>query len=220
VNLIQLQLLTWNLLDDDSTYYPALACTGALNEAQRLFCLLSLCLEATATFTLTGGLTFYHFQTQFKDWLVPRRIRNSLGQRLRANRLIELDAVSGTWQNAVGTPVRYSLNGFDFAAIYPTPPADDYLTVTYVRSPVSLALQTDVPEIRENSHYALANFAAYTLRTPEGGQELAKFAGYLNDFLDEAQAVAKLVRAKNLDADYEMLPFELANIDRSRLTGR
>jgi hypothetical protein len=218
MTLLQIQTLTLKLLEDDGTYYPA--SLAAINEGQRLFCLLTLCLEATATFNLSAELPFYHMQSQFKDWLVPRRFRNSNGQRLRSNKLIELDAAAGNWQAATGTPVRYSLNGFDFLAIYPQPSEADYLTATYARSPTTLVLPTDVPEIRENSHYALANYAAYTLRTPEGGQELAKFVGYLNDFLDEAQAVAALVKAKNLDARYEVLPFELATLDRSQLTGR
>ena len=70
---------------------------------------------------------------------------------------------------------------------------------------------------QETSRYALANYAVYALRQPEGAQEFSKFLPYLNDFLDEATAVQKLVKAKNLDAHYEKAPFELEGMDRSRL---
>lgn len=217
MTVAQLESQVWTLLDDDGTYYPEASVLAALNEAQRFFVLISLCLEKTAALPLTAAEPFYKVLATFSDWLLPRRIQNSAGMRLRAGRLSEFAAMNRTWQQTAAMPQRYALSGLDFLSIYPQPPDADTLTVTYVHAPADLVNQNDEPEIRENSQFALANYAAYALRQPEGGQEFRKFTGYLGDFLDEAHRVAALVRAKNLDADYERLPFELALADRSRL---
>lgn len=216
MNLAQLETQVWTLLDDpQGVYYPGVR--GALNEAQRFFCLLTLCLEKTVSFPLTAGTTFYHARATYFDWLVPRRILNSLGQRMRPSKLGELDALSATWEATPGAPLRYSHTGLDFLAITPQPPVADTLAVTYAAAPPLLKNLTDTPVIPETSHFALANYAAYALRLPEGGQEFSKFLGYFNDFLDEAQRMQQLVRAKNLDTRYERMPFELERMDRSRL---
>lgn len=219
MNVAALQAQVWNLLDDDGTYYPPQNVLDALNEAQRFFCMLTLCLEKTASFPLTGGTVFYHVRQTLPDWLVPRRLLNSNGMRLRPCRLHELDAVNSGWQSTPGTPQRYALAGIDLLATYPQSAAADTLTMVYACAPAALAAQTDTPQIQENSHFALANYAAYALRQAEGGQELRKFLGYFNDFLDEAQRVQQLVKAKNRDAQYETAPFEVSLMDRSRLIG-
>lgn len=217
MNLAALETQTWTLLDDDGTYYQQPAVDAALNEAQRFFCLLTLCLETTTSFALTAETTFYHVRQALPDWLLPRRILNSNGQRLRPARFTELDAVNTNWQATPGTPQRYAHAGMDFLGIYPQPAADDVLTVVYAAAPALLVSAGDVPDIQENSHFALPNYAAYALRQAEGGQEFSKFLGYFGDFLDEAQRVQGLIRAKNLDARYERPPFELARMDRSRM---
>jgi hypothetical protein len=52
--------------------------TAAINEGQRLFVLLSLCLEATRELVLTPGVNMHHMLTeQWTDWLVPLRVRLS-----------------------------------------------------------------------------------------------------------------------------------------------
>ena len=52
------------------------AATAALNEGQRLFAWLTLCLEATRPLTLTPGLNHYWMYAEgWSDWLVPLRVR-------------------------------------------------------------------------------------------------------------------------------------------------
>lgn len=219
MNLAALEALAWNLLDDDGTYYPEPALRAALNEAQRFFCLITLCLENTTSFGLAGGQTFYHVRQAFPDWLLPRRIYNSQGMRLRPARFSDLDALNSNWQSTPGAPLRYVHAGLDFLAVTPQPTSLDSLLVVYAQAPPQMVAPTDEPAIQENSHFALANYAAYAARQVEGGQELSKFTAFFSDFLDEAQRVQKLVRAKNLDLQYEIAPFELEHMDRSRLLG-
>ena len=217
MNVAGLESTAWNLLDDNGTSYPEPVLLRALNEAQRLFCLMTLCLETTTTFTLTPNTAFYHMRAALTDWIKPRRIWNSNGQQVRAGTLSDLDAASPTWQTSSGPPVRYAHLGLDLLALYQQPAFADTLTITYAHAPALMVSPTDVPQIQENSHFALPNYAAYAVRQAEGAQEFSKFLGYFGDFLDEAQRVAALVRAKNKDLGYEMAPFELEHADRSRL---
>jgi hypothetical protein len=50
---------------------------AAINWAQRLFALLTLCLEQQQEWTLTPGVRFYHLAADpdFPDWLLPLRVR-------------------------------------------------------------------------------------------------------------------------------------------------
>ncbi len=212
-----LEQLVWTKLDDDGTAYPAANVLSALNEAQRFFALLTLCLETTATFPLAAQTAFYLIDATVSNWLRPRRVLNSRGDRLRPASFSVLDALDTNWQFAPGLPARYAQRGFNLLAIYPQPPVADALTVTFAQSPAPLVNPTDATAIPEASAFALANYAAYALRQPEGGQEFQKFVGYFNDFLDEAQRVQALVKERNLDFGYERMPFELANFDRSSL---
>lgn len=214
----QLEVLALTKLSDDGTYYPSVL--DALNEAQRFFCLLTLCLETTASFPLVATTAFYHVLPTFSDFLLMRRVLNSAGQRLRPAKLSELDALDSNWQSTPGIPTRYAMIGLDLMALYPQPAATDALTCTYAQAPVALANPGDVPAIPARSHYSLSNYAAYASREPEGGQEFAKFQGFFNDFLDEAQEIQELMKARNLDLRYEKNPFELAGVDRSTLTVR
>lgn len=217
MDVAQLETLVWDILDDTGTYYPAANVLAALNEAQRLFCLVTLCLETTASFSLTSATAWYHVLPQFPDFLLARRLVSSTGARLRPSRIDVLNALNTNWRNSPGAPIRYAVLGMDLLAVYNQPAGADSLTLTYAQAPPALVNPTDAPAIRETSHFALANYAAYACRQPEGGQEFAKFLPYLNTFLDEATAVQKLVKAKNLDANYEKPPFELEAMDRSRL---
>lgn len=212
MDVTTLEGLVWTKLNDGGgVYYPS--ALGALNEGQRLFVLLSLCLEATESFTLTANQLSYNILGTLPDFVLPRRIYNSAGQQMRPATIAELEALDSDWQATTGTPYRYVVRGLDWLAVYPQPAAADTLSIVYARCPVGMVLGTDVPEIRVASQYALVNFAAYVLRNPEGGQEMSKFAGYFQEFLAEAQKVGDLVRARNRGSGFETKgPFELERV--------
>jgi hypothetical protein len=212
MTLTTLELLTLGKLNDSTgTYYPDTS--GALNEAQRVFVLLSLCLEKTASFALTGGQLSYNVLTQLPDFVLPRRVYNSSGQQMRPATIAQLEALDSDWQGTAGVPLRYVARGLDWLAVYPQPPSADTLSIVYACCPTTLAAGDDTPGIRMQSQYSLVNYASWALRQPEGGQEFAKFAGYLKEFMGEAVRVAALVRERNKDAGYETVgPFELERV--------
>jgi hypothetical protein len=61
--------------------------TNALNWAQRLFVLLTLCIEDQREWTLTPGVQHYHMllDPMFPDWLMPLRVRLSNNLSMQAS---------------------------------------------------------------------------------------------------------------------------------------
>ena len=207
-----MERLVWQKLNDPGgVYYPS--ALGALNEAQRLFALITLSLETTAPFALAANTFSSQILPQLPDLILVRRVYNSLGAQLRPVTIGELAALDSTWQLTMGTPTRYVTRGINWIGVYPQPETDDTLSIVYARAPQALTGGDSVPEIRSVSHIALVNFAAWALRQPEGAQEFAKFAGYQAEFMMEAKKVADLVRERNRDLGFETVqPFELTRV--------
>lgn len=188
---------------------------AVINEGQELASLLTLCLETVATLTLTAATTFGSLRAAFPDFLCPLRL-SIAGARIRPATLAELDAEAEGWQASPGTPERYCTMGFNFYAVTPQPAIDTAADFVYARSPAPLVLD-DFPELPEEYHQSLVDFGKYRLRLKEGGQGLARGMVSLNRFLDDMTRLGDYVRARSRAARYDVLPFELALFDRSRL---
>ena len=219
MTVAELQARTLARLDDSGVYYPANEVLWAIEEGQRVFALLTLCLERTASLTLAGGTVFYRMLTQYTDWLLPLRVRvgGLYGGKVAPARLADLDARSLTWQAEEGTPARYAHLGFDFLALHPHPAgAGTSLDVTYARCPAAMNANSTL-EIPEEYHADLIDYAIPALRAKEGGQEFQSSLKYLERFLEGAQKMGDYVRARNVAAGYDRGPFELKAFDRSKL---
>lgn len=208
-------------LNEDSAtpvFYSISEALWALNAAQRMFVLLTLCLEATGTLDLDAGTAHYRLLSTFSDFLLPLRVRvaGSGGLRVRPSRLAELDALSPTWQAAAGTPERYACVGFDHFSIYKQPVGGTSLDVTYARCPGAIA-RSSTPEIRGEYHPALIDGAIPLLRLQEGGQEFRKSLRYFERFLKAAAKMGNYVRARNLAERYDRVPPDIERMDLSRL---
>lgn len=199
------------------TSYPTLEIIAALNEAQRLFCLLTLALEVTAAWAPAIATTFFHMLTIFSDWIAPLRIATSTGAKVRPSGLEELTALDSQWIASPGNPYRYVHVGADLLGLYQQLLAGATLNVTYARCPVVMVNDTDVPEIPAEYHPELVKFAIYRCRQMEGGEEFAKTLPMLDEYLDAAQKFADYVRERNQGTRYDNLPFELSSFDRSAL---
>jgi hypothetical protein len=198
-------------------YYDASEALTALNQAQRLFAFLTLCLETTGSMSLTAGTAWYTMLDTFSDWLLPLRIRVTGGGKVLPARVQELNALSTTWQAAAGTPERYCALGFELMAIYKQPGSGGTsLDVTYARSPAVMT-SASTPEAPEEAHAALIDGAIPLMRAKEGAQELGKSLPFFDRFLQECQKHANFVRARNLAQRYDRQPFELQRFDKSKL---
>jgi hypothetical protein len=200
-------------------YYPAAEITAALNEADRLFVLLTLGLERTTTWSVTAATPFFHMLTVFPDWIAPLRIRTATGAKVRPARLEDLTSLDPGWMAQPGAPVRYAALGADFLAVYPQPAQAVTLTVTYARSPVAMVSPAATPETPAEYHPIYVDYAVNRLRQVEGGQEFQKSLPYLGSFMQGASRYAGYVRARNLGSRYDKLPYELELFDRSAMLG-
>jgi hypothetical protein len=191
---------------------------AAINEGQELAAWLTLCLETTATLTLSANGVFYALRSQIPDFLVPLRLTGPHG-RIRPATISDLDALNPQWQSwawTAGTQERYFTLGFSFFGITPQPVEDMTATLTYAKAPAQLVGDA-FPEIPEMYHHWLVNYGIYRIKVKEGGQSLERGMRYLNEFLDEMMKLGDYVRARSRAAKYDTLPFELALFDRSRL---
>jgi hypothetical protein len=206
-------------LDEDTanpSYYTTADSGQAVNWAQRLFVLLTLCLEDSDTLTLTPTTAWYSIRAQVSDWLLPLRLEYG-GAKLRPARLADLDALSAAWQATPGDPERYACLGLDLTALYKQPGEAGTLDLTYAKAPARMVAAADVPEIPAQYHDTLAGAAIALLRMREGGQEMAKAQTLLRPFWAGAQELARYVRQRSLDLRYDRLPPELERFDASRL---
>jgi hypothetical protein len=197
-------------------YYTAGDATQAINWAQRLFTLLTLCLETTGTLTLAGATVWYTVRTQVPDWLLPLRLEYA-GAKLRPARLSELDALATAWQATAGAPERYACLGLDLLAIYKQLAGAGSLDLIYAKVPVRMTGSADVPEIPAAYHGVLPGAAIALARLREGGQEMAKAQPLLRPFWAAAQEVSRYTRQRSLDLRYDRIPPELERFDMSRL---
>jgi hypothetical protein len=247
----ELQSRTLQRLDEDPTgavvgYYTAQEVKDALNDAQLLFCFLSLCLETSALFRLETGVNFYPLLSPLPDFMLPLRVNlattagsaarhndprsndplfndetailSGSGGRLRPVRLADLDARDANWLTKRETPERYGCLGFDLCYVSPAPDVEGYQAlITYARSPSVMVGDDDAPEIPENYHAALIDYAVPTLRTKEGAGELSKELDTLRRYLGACGELAGYVRTRSLALRYDKLPFEIERYDASRL---
>ena len=201
------------------TFYPVTEITAALNEADRMFCLLTLALEKTVLWTAPAATAITRMLLAFPDWMVPLRLANEFGAPIRPCRLHDLWALDSQWPIAAGDPIRYATAGSNLLALYPQPVAPQDIFVTYVRSPLGLVLDADTPETPTEYHPAYIPYAIYRLRQVEGGEPFAASLPLFATFLDAATEYNVFMRTRNIGAGYDAVPMELKLYDRSALIG-
>lgn len=217
MNLAQLRTHTLERLDEDPTNpqsWTAAEVTAALNEAQMLLALLTLCLETKATITLSG-LPFLSILDQLPDWIVPLRLRQGTA-KVRPVRLADLDALNPQWSSVASglTLQRYGSVGFGLLFLDPAPAGT--AEVVYANAPAVLVLDTDIPAVPERTHPALIAYATYRLREKQGGSEFAAGLAGLSEFMAVAKVLGVQIRARSLGQRYDTLPVELTHMDLSR----
>lgn len=206
-------------IDDDGSYYTSSERTHALNVALRLFALITLCVERTATFTLASSQAFYTIAASpisITDFIVPLGLTVA-GARVRPATIADLNLYSTSWRATAGTPAYYAQHGYSLFAITPQP-ANGTTTVdlTYAAVPAALAINGDAPEIPAEQHPCLLDFAQWWLRAKEGGAEFGTTKEMLDRFLDAAQKYATFVSARSKAQLYDRTPPDITEFDRSR----
>src|SRR6266536_6164436 len=173
MNVGTIKSRVWQRLDDNVTpgiYYTPTAVLDAINEGQRLWCLLTLALERTVSLTLTGGQAEYTnlralITAAGQSYIVPLRMSiTSSGARIRPSTPHELDALSDSWLGTVGTPERYVTRGFNYLGVYPQPAGNTGVQMIVAAEPALLTVDGNTPAIPEEHHPDLVDWCEYRLR--------------------------------------------------------
>ena len=189
---------------------------AALNEAQQLFVLMTLCLEAEVSLPILSTAYEYDAATTAPNWLVCLAIRRSDGVKVQPSNLGEMAALNPNWQatTASSAPNRYAVAGF--SKLYFTPQINGTLTATYARAPLTIS-SGQGPEIPEEYQPALLDYAQPRLRLHQGAQLLAADVGHLEQFFNQAKMLAGYMRRRAMDLRYDVLPMELKAPDFARV---
>jgi hypothetical protein len=194
-----------------SVFWSRAEILAYLNEGQRLFAAMTLCLESTASYQTTGQ-AFAYLRPAIPDFFLPLRVTNAAGRKVRPARLTDLAAVSDTWPlDQAGEVARYWV-GAQLAAFWPV--VVETLSIVYVREP-AVMMEVSSFELRDDDVTGLEHFSVWRARFKEGGQELAKDLPLLRQFLDGAQKRAEETRIRNTALSLDSMPWERANFDRS-----
>lgn len=206
--------------DSGGVFYLTSEVTSAINKAQRIFAFLSHCIERSATLTLVADQYNYKLKddSDFATFLLPLRAVCN-GARLQSRTVGWMDAKNTRWRLKRDTPTDYAMLGFDLLFCYPTPDASGFeIDLTFVAEPVALSSGSDVPEIFEEDHPALIDFAIYWLRLKEGGLESQNTMPMLKRFLEAASMRAAAQRAQGLAQKFDrIVTFDLASVDQAAL---
>lgn len=210
---------TYKRLDedpDDPAYFTTTEVLNALNVGLRVMALLTLCIERTANFTITAATCWHTILDQLADCIKIFRVRKG-ATRLQPTTFHEQDCYSAAWEATAGAVQVYLTIGCNLLAITPQPAGGDTLSITYAACPATLTADGDVPEVPEEYHQDLIDFALFYLRLKEGGLELKNAMANLMAFYDGALKLATYVRARCQAQDYDIAPpFDIQARDRSR----
>ncbi len=220
MTLSQLRNQTLQRLNESTSspaWWTAAMVDAAVNEALMAFVLLTLCLEKTATFTITGGNNFVTPMSTATDWFLPVRVRNAGGAKLYPGVIDDFHAESVDWQAQRAIPRKYAALGCNLLAFFPVEAENSSVSIVYAYSPTRLTGEDHVPAIPEEDHPALSDYALWRCEVKAGGADLASAAARLESFLNQAARRASQVRARNLAQGYDRIPTEISQADISRI---
>lgn len=186
---------------------------AALNQAQRLFAFLTLCIERSVSLALESSV-FFGSQLP-SDWVLPLRIKDTTlaaapsNAKVHPARLEDFIAENLWWQYDVGLPKRYAVLGSSGLVIFPAAAAPGgSVRVRYAAMPVLMDSDGDIPEIPAEYHNTLADWAVVRLRCKEGGQEFMKEMARSQHFFEDAKKLALWTRSRYLGLGYDTVPSE------------
>lgn len=199
---------------DDPVTFTAAEAGNALNEGQRIFAFITLCLESNVTFTPTRGVAFYRLLLSYSDWLVPVRVVQASGQRVSPATVTELALFDSAWTSNTGAASHYGCQGYDLFFVRGTGAP---VGITYARLPATMTGDGDSPEIVDAFHATLIDYAVTRCRLKQGGQEFAKTLPQFKRYWDAMSKCAADTMARAIAAENDRLPFELGHFNPAAL---
>lgn len=173
---------------------------NAIAQVMRLWCWLTLALEASGSITIDETVVSSSFTAA--DFIAPIRIDFD-GRRLDRASLTELDAGNAAWIATRGRPSQVcwlAPNLFFFDRI---PAGISSASMRYA------AIASDISQIPADRHELIAIGAAARVRVKEGGQYFPKTLEYLDRFVEGVSIDNARARTRSLEQGHMVQPLEL-----------
>lgn len=190
-------------------FHTAAEAGDAINAAQGVFALLTLCLEDVASVPVAAGSLITATSVAAPRLIAPLRVELN-GTRLQPGTLADFAALNPAWMDLseLSTPQRYAMAGWNGLLLFPVSDSDIDIAVRFATAPVALVADSDVPAIPEEDHSALPGYANFRLALKEGAEPLNAAVPGLRRFLATAQRRMDLVRSRSVTLHYDTEPTE------------
>lgn len=211
MTLLEIRTQVLRRMDEDTTspvYVTAQLVDQAINEGLNIFSTLTLCVEKSATITITDTFTDM-IAAAVPRLIVPLKLYRG-ATRIHPERSPGAFAAAEVfWRTQTGAAKRYAMMGATLLVLDLKPTSGTNYTMTYAATAGSVAADGDVPEIPLEDHSALVDFAVWRLLAISGGAEFVAAASARDRFLDIAKKRAGLIRVRFQQLGYDRTPPEL-----------
>jgi hypothetical protein len=137
-----------------------------INEGLRRFVRETLCLHDVSTLTTAAGTAAYPLPA---DSLNPPNVHQVIWDKYVLHPMSYLETRDlNSYLHTSGSPTSFYFNNGQLC-LYPVPDSAKELKIVYYNKPAELSADDDVPEIPEEFHEALANYAAYQIMRSDRG---------------------------------------------------
>jgi len=209
-------------LDEDGVFRSNSEIDQAIDEAQKVLCILTGCFSRFSSIDIFNGKAIYSFPY---DFFLPLRLSID-NQRIWPTTLRSISRYNHSWFDDTGTPVYYfMLSGLGETGncpqgrlganqfwLYPRPNQDKILHIDYVYFPHNLHEDLE-PEIPEAFHKLYEDYACYLCLLKEKGSDYVEKALYIfEDFMGKITLLRDLISKQYQGADFSFLPFEWRKI--------
>lgn len=137
-----------------------------INEGLRRFVRETLCLNDTFVTTTAAGIAAY---TLPADSLNPPKVHQVTWDCYVLHPMTYLETRDlNSYLHSTGSPSSFYIDE-NKVFLYPIPDSAKEMNIVYYKKPATLSADDDVPEIPEEFHEALANYAAYQIMRSDRG---------------------------------------------------
>lgn len=183
---------------------------ASINEGYRMLALATQGCELTYSFTYNASAHFAYIRSNL---IAPLAVTWN-GTRLFPTRVADWDDLSSTWvSDAAGTPQYYAFTNtfteWPELWLYERPSTTATVQLTYAAIPDLLTMDTDVPRLPAEHHYAVVWWAyTWELLKERGAIFVNKAFQTVQKFVEEANALRQYVYTRTPDRDWLMPPLE------------
>lgn len=211
LSLAELKALLTQRLGDNSVFWGAREKQYAINEALRVWAVMTGVFNRKFQRPTTGDV-LYEVPKQIVSL---RRVVYS-GQALNPLTLLELDVAWPNWQGgATGTPHSWAPVGLAKVVVYPKPALGGNIVFEGVALTPALGSDGDFVEVGDEDVVRLLDYAHHYAALKEGGLEQKATMGLMGGVVDAAVQKNQRLRAAGVFGKYLGIPKDSERPDRA-----